>query len=123
MKILKLNKIEYSKGHYSYNIIFDKIPDTTYEKVGSSYVGSATYQKKIIFSNWLKYKPDNFAKAFAGNELTLKMKDGTEEKIKDYWWDEGSYPKHGNFINIGINTIEGLQDCFVFYSKKNIFIF
>lgn len=46
------------------------------------------------------------------------MKDGTSKIIKDYWFDYGSYPEHGEFINIGAGILEELQRCFVFCSMN-----
>jgi len=113
MKILKLHRN--SNNHYY--VMFDEIPELTYEKIGSSYVGSAIDSDgNIIFSDYLKWEP--FGNAFAGRELTLKMKDGTEQKIKDRWFACGSYEKHGEFISIGCGTLKSLQDCYVYCSYE-----
>jgi hypothetical protein len=94
--------------------MFDEIPELKYEKIGSNYVGSAANDDgTIIASEFLKW--ERFGNAFAGRELTLKMKDGSIEKIKDHWFDCGSYKEHGEFIDIGAGTLERLQDCFVFF--------
>jgi hypothetical protein len=109
IKILKLIKTDY--GHY--HAVFDSIPEMTYEKIGSDYIGSAVDDDgEIIFSRYLKREP--FGNAFGGSELTLNMKDGSVHKIKDYWFDHGSYKKHGEFISIGAGTVEKLQDCYVY---------
>jgi len=93
--------------------MFDEIPQLTYEKIGSSYIGSAiTETGDIIFSEHLGY--DSWGKAFAGREITLTMKDGSEQKIKDYWYDWGSYKPHGEFVGIGAGTLESLQNCYVY---------
>lgn len=118
MKIIKLIN---SNG---YKAVFDEIPELTYEKIGSDYVGSATDDKgNVILSHFLKR--ERFGDAFGGRELNLKMKDGSTETIKDYWFDHGSYLKHGEFIRIGAETLEGLQNCYVYFSaniNKEIFI-
>jgi len=117
IKIVKMyvNR-NWSEPHYY--CMFDEIPEITYEKIGCNYVGSATDQDgNIIFSDYLGY--DSWGKAFAGRELTLHMKDGTTQKIKNYWYDWGYYKKHGEFIDIGGGTLESLQRCYV-YSGYNI---
>ena len=85
------------------------------------YIGSAVDEEgNVIFSDYLKYEGSSEGwKAFAGRELKLNMKDGSVKVIKDDWWDNGNYPKHGKFINIGGDTLEGMQKCFVF-SAMNI---
>jgi hypothetical protein len=95
--------------------MFDEIPELTYEKIGSDYIGSAIDNDgNIIFSEHLYY--ESFGNAFAGRELTLKMKDGTETKIKNHWFTCGSYKKHGEFIGVGCGTLESLQNCYVYCS-------
>lgn len=111
MKILKLIKQNY--GHYF--AVFDEIPRIEYEKVGADYVGSAVDSNgNIIASNHLK--KERFGDAFGGREIALKMKGGSTEKIKDYWFDHGSYAQHGEFVSIGAGTVEKLQNCYVYFS-------
>lgn len=109
MKILKL----FRNSHNHYYVVFDEVPEMTYEKIGSDYVGSVIDDNEnIIFSSYLKH--DSWGKAFAGRELSLKMKDNTYKTIKDYWYDYGSYKEHGEFIDIGASTLERLQECYVY---------
>lgn len=111
----------YDNEHYY--CMFDEIPEITYEKVGCDYVGSAADDDgNIIFSGLLEYR--SYKDAFAGRELALKMKDGTVEKIKDHWFDCGSYKDHGEFIDISGGTLEDLQECYVYYGyniNKEVF--
>lgn len=103
--------------------MFDEIPKLTYEKVGSDYVGSVIdADGNIIFSDYLKWQ--QYGDAFASREISLGMKDGTIQKIKDHWFDYGSYKPHGEFVGIGSGTLESLQDCYVYCSRninKNTF--
>lgn len=119
MKILKLVKNAYDH----YYVVVDEVPELTYEKIGFDYVGSSIdSDDNIIASRYLKR--ENFGNAFGGRTLNLKMKDGTIKSIKDYWFDYGSYEKHGEFVGIGIGTLEELQKCYVYCSyniNKNTF--
>lgn len=109
MRIIKLCKTE---RNYYY-CLFDTIPELKYEKIGIDYVGSATDENgDIIFSEHLGYA--SYRGAFGGRELSLQMKDGTINKIKDHWFDYGSYKNHGEFIGIGAGTLERLQDYHVY---------
>lgn len=113
MKILKMC-VNRKYGYANYYCLVDEMPEITYEKIGTDYVGSAVDQNgNVIFSNFLKKGGKG---AFAGRELSLKMKDGSIQKIKDFWWDYGRYKKHGEFIDIGIGTLEKLQKCYVYCS-------
>ncbi len=116
MKILKMYVARKYGTHYY--CVFDEIPEVTYEKVGLNYEGSAEDENgNVIFSNMLGY--EGMPGAFGGRELTLKMKDGSEKKIKDHWWDWGHCRKHGEFTDIGAGTIKDLQRCYV-YCGMNI---
>lgn len=123
MKILKLYRSE-NYGRTQYCIVFDEIPQLTYEKIDKDYVGSAVdHEGNILLSLHLGYEAAG--EAFAGSELTLNMKDGTVEKIKNHWFDWGSYKPHGEFINVGANTLENLQNCYVYRGyniNKNAFM-
>lgn len=117
MKIVKMC-VARRYGNEHYYCLFNKIPEITYEKIGMDYIGSATDEfGNIIFSNLLHW--ERWGDAFAGRELSLKMKDGSITKIKDHWFDCGSYKEHGEFISIGARTLEKLQDCYV-YQGMNI---
>lgn len=111
--ILKIVKLIKNRGHYY--VMFDVIPEITYEKVGSDYVGSSVDSDgTIIASNFLKY--EKFGDAFAGREIKLSMKDGSIQAIKDHWFDHGWYREHGDFMGIGAGTLAGLQRCYVYFS-------
>lgn len=113
MKILKLVQSNY--GHYY--TVFDKVEEITYEKFGLDYVGSLLDDKgNIVQSHFLKKQ--HYGDAFGGREIELEMKDGSKQKIKDYWFDNGSYPDHGKFVDIGAGTIESLKKCYVYYGMN-----
>ena len=110
MKIIKAHK---NKNGHLY-LMVDNIPQMTYEKVGSSYIGS---DNNNYFSDYLKYEHGygRFV-AFAGREFPIKLKDGSITKLKDHWWASGSYDKNHKYIGVGLGTLSELQDCFVFCS-------
>lgn len=120
MKIMKMCVV-----NGNYYCVFDEIPELKYERIGRDYVGSACDKEGgIIFSHYLGHAYSYYLPAFGGRELTLKMKDGTERKIKDHWFDLGYCPSHGEFIHIGVGTLEKLQKCYVYYGMNiNKFIF
>lgn len=112
MKIIKLIYSEKGKHYYA---MFDEVPELVYEEYGHSYIGSAVDDDgNIIASEYLRW--ERWPGAFAGRELTLTMKDGSKQKIKDHWYDAGSFKGHGEFIGIGAGTLKKLQRCFVFFS-------
>lgn len=114
MKIVKLVKNVWH-DNIRYYVMFDEIPELTYERIGSNYIGSAIDSEgNIIASELLRY--ERWGNAFAGRELSLTMKDGSVQKIKDHWFDCGAYKEHGRFIGIGAGTLESLQDCYVYFS-------
>ena len=111
MEILKLIK----SVHGSYHVVFDEVPEITYEEIRGNYVGSTTdLEGNIIASHFLKR--ERFGKAFAGREIKLKMKNGSTKIIKDYWFDHGSCKDHGEFIGIGAGTVKELKRCYVYFS-------
>lgn len=111
---MKIIKLVYNEKYNHYYAMFDEIPKLTYEKIGGSYIGSSVDDEgNIIASEYLKY--ESFGDAFAGREITLNMKDGSIQKIKDHWFDHGWYKPHGEFISIGAGTLERLQNCYVYF--------
>ena len=115
MKILKLYRAQRSSWTHYY-VIFDEIPRLTYEKIGADYIGSACMDDgTVIFSEFLK---KGHSGAFAGRTIPLTMKDGSVKNICDYWWDNGPYPAHGEFVSIGSGTISDLQQCYVYCSMN-----
>jgi len=109
MKIIKVCKSKYNHFY----LCVDKIPKIKYERSGNDYIGQ---DKHGFFSEHLEY--ENFPGAFGGREIELNMKDGSKEIIKDYWYTQGSYDEHGEFVSIGLGTKESLQDCYVYTSYQ-----
>lgn len=108
MKIIKAHK---SKNGGLY-LMVDEIPKITYEKIGLSYIGS---DEQGLFNEYLKF--ENYygkMKAFAGREIEIELKNGEKIKLKDNWWDAGTYDKSKQYISIGIQTKNRLRDCYVY---------
>ena len=109
MKIIKL-----IKNDNRYSAVFDFIPEITYEKINSDYIGSYIESDgAVVLSHFLGY--ESFGNAFAGREINLLMKDGSIQTIKDHWFDWGCCKEHGKFINIGAETLGELQRCYVYF--------
>jgi len=113
VKILKVAEFNKMYGNRSLGIIVDEIPELTFEEKGKSLIGT---DEQNLFNWYLKY--DSCGNAFAGREITLKMKDGETRKIKNNWFDHGTYDDENEYISIGIGTLEDMQNCFVFTSKN-----
>ena len=94
--------------------MFDKIPEITYEKFGAHYIGSATDSDgDVVFGHFLA---EGYSGAFLA-ETSLTMKDGSVQKIKDYWWDNGCYAEHQvDLLEYRCRNTGDLQKCYVYRS-------
>lgn len=110
MKIIKAHK---NKNGHLY-LMVNEIPKITYEKVGLSYVGS---DDEGYFNDYLRYEygSGSFV-AFAGREISIELKDSTIQTLKNHWWASGHYDKEHEYVEVGLSTLEKLQNCFVFCS-------
>jgi hypothetical protein len=77
-----------------------------YEKAGKDFVGTdGPFVDRLYYS----HGSGRFV-AFAGREITLQMKDGSTEKIKDHWW-------HGvskGLVSVPVSSEQELSSCYVF---------
>ncbi|MFU2318955.1 hypothetical protein [Rahnella sp. PCH160] len=91
-------------------LVFNRPVSFTYELAGKDYVGTDG-----PLTNYLYFeRAGGYFKAFAGSELTLNMKDGSVQKIKDHWW-------HGtkkDQIDIAVGDVDSLKKCYVFSSAS-----
>ncbi|MEL4885691.1 hypothetical protein N6P31_01175 [Pectobacterium betavasculorum] len=88
-------------------LVLNRRLELVYEKMpNGDYVGEDGPFKDLLY-----YQHGSGAfKAFAGRELTLKMKDGTLNKIKDHWWS-GSLKGTQSVV---VGDVESLKKCYVF---------
>jgi len=78
-----------------------------YEESGRDLIGSDGPFKCALF-----YSPASEAfKAFAGSEMTLNMKDGSQRKVKDHWWS-GGLP---GYQDVTTCDLASLKKCYVFF--------
>lgn len=99
--------VQFNKGEA---LVLNRKVSFIYEQVGNDFIGTDG-----PFVNGLYYsRASGSFKAFAGSELTLKMHDGTEKKIKDHWW---AGTKTG-FIDAVVGDINSLKKCYVFGSAS-----
>lgn len=80
----------------------------TYERVGNDYIGSdGPFRDALIYS-----RGGGRFVAFAGRELTIPMKDGSTQKLKDHWWS-GSIKGLRSAV---YSDVDSLKRCYVFSS-------
>ncbi|MBU4682548.1 hypothetical protein KC222_11035 [Cedecea davisae] len=83
-----------------------------YDEIGRDLIGSDGPFKRPLF-----YSPASPAfKAFAGSEMTLNMRDGSQRKVKDHWWS-GCLPGHQS---VTACDLESLKKCYVFFGGMGI---
>lgn len=83
-----------------------------YEEIGRDLIGSDGPFKQALF-----YSPASAAfKAFAGSEMTLNMRDGSQRKVKDHWWS-GCLPEHQS---VTACDLQSLKKCYVFFGGMAI---
>lgn len=83
-----------------------------YDEIGKDLIGSDG-----PFKSPLLYSPASAAfKAFAGREMTLNMRDGSQRKVKDHWWS-GCLPGHRS---VTACDLESLKRCYVFSGGMSI---
>lgn len=103
MDIKVVAVVQFNRGEA---LVINRPINFTYELIGRDYVGSDG-----PFTNHLYFERATVAfKAFAGRELTLNMKDGSQQVIKDHWWARCTKDK----IDIVVGDIESLKKCYVF---------
>ncbi|WP_410750904.1 hypothetical protein [Citrobacter sp. U14242] len=83
-----------------------------YDEIGRDLIGSDGPFKRPLL-----YSPASSAfKAFAGSEMTLNMRDGSQRKVKDHWWS-GCLPGHRD---VTACDQASLQKCYVFFGGMAI---
>lgn len=110
MKILEIVKFNDHIG-----IVVDEMPDLTYEKKGMYLIGSD--DSGLLF-DCLYLQHDSYAKAFAGREFDLPMKDGTTTHCNGQYWS-GRTRECAELLgvelgDVTIQTLDELKKCYVF---------
>lgn len=87
-------------------LVLNRPLQLTYERVGNDYIGSdGPFRDALVFSRGC----GRFV-AFGGRELTIPMKDGTTQKLKDHWWSGGIK----GYRHVVRSDVESLKRCYVF---------
>lgn len=90
-------------------LVLNRKINLVYERIGNAYIG-----RDGPFSNYLYYvKGEGRFVAFAGAELTLPMKDGTIQKVKNDWWG-GTLNGH---TNVATSSLVELDKYYLFTSR------
>jgi hypothetical protein len=99
--------VQFNKGE---SLVLNRQINFTYAQIGNDYIGTdGPFTRALYYS-----RASNAFRAFAGRELTLRMKDGTDRKIKDHWWS-GVAPEH---VDVVFGDVEELKKCYVFGSAS-----
>lgn len=78
-----------------------------YEEIGRDLIGvDGPFKRPLLYS-----PAGGYFKAFAGSEMTLNMRDGSQKKIKDHWWS-GCLPDHQSVTTCDLAS---LKKCYVFF--------
>lgn len=93
-------------------LVLNRQLNFTYEEIGRDLIGSDGPFKRALFYS----QASESYKAFAGSEMTLNMKDGSQRKVKEHWWS-GCLPSH---LDVTANDLESLKKCYVFFGGMAI---
>lgn len=93
-------------------LVLNRPLNFVYDEIGRDLIGSDGPFKRPLL-----YSPASEAfKAFAGSEMTLNMRDGSQRKVKDHWWS-GCLPGHQD---VTACDFESLKRCYVFFGGMAI---
>lgn len=93
-------------------LVLNRQLNFVYDEIGRDLIGSDGPFKRPLL-----YSPASAAfKAFAGSEMTLNMRDGSQRKVKDHWWS-GCLPGHQD---VTACDLESLKRCYVFFGGMAI---
>lgn len=95
-------------------VVLNRRPDYKYERKGDWLIGEDSG-----FFSFYRYKVDRHAKAFAGREFDIRLKNGEVIKASGQWWDDvpESYVR-GLIYHLGVGTPEELAKCNVFCASN-----
>jgi len=94
-------------------LVLDNMPDFKYEEKIMEGRRVLIAKDGIFSSLYYFQQPDQYAKAFAGREFKIPMKDGSFIIAKGQWWHGHS---DADTVSVGISTVEELAKCNVFSS-------
>ncbi|QMV32833.1 hypothetical protein F1_00034 [Ralstonia phage Heva] len=87
-------------------LVLNRPLNLVYERHGNDYVGvDGPFRDALYYQ-----RACSMFRAFAGRELSLPMKDGTIQKVKDHWWQGGIK----GYASVVASDVESLKRCYVF---------
>jgi hypothetical protein len=112
MKPIKIIDIIHHKNKYGIQqfVVTDRQPEFLYDRKNGWLIG----EDSGFFNFYFLQPPTKYAKAFAGREFKIPLKDGTEIEAKGQWWDGIPEDYCGLLASLGVGTPETLSKCNVF---------
>ncbi|MCP4342101.1 MAG: hypothetical protein GY799_25265 [Desulfobulbaceae bacterium] len=98
----------YTEQHF---IVVDELPDFRFAE---KFVGGRrmlTAKDGYLSRAYVYERPGKNWRAFGGRKFDIPMMDGSVKKAAGQWWD---VRHHDGSVGIGVNTITGLEQCYVF---------
>lgn len=93
-------------------LVVDRMPQFVFERRGS---GLLIGHDSGFFQFYRHETPWPNSRAFAGREFEIPMVDGTAIKANGQWWDCLPRDYAELTYDLGVNTIEWLSKCYVFW--------
>jgi hypothetical protein len=115
---IKIVKHVYNEGNNGYIqrfVVLNRLPKFEYVREGKYLVA----EDSGFYSCYSYSEPYGRFKAFAGREFDIPLKGGGVVKAKGQWWNaRHPYVKKQEILDYGYNTMEGLEDIFIFYGGE-----
>ncbi len=101
-------------------LVLNRFPEPLFEKRGKWLIGHDSgvfqfYGYERVEASW----PSNW-KAFGGRKIEIPMVGGGVTQASGQWWDSFPADYRGLVYSHGINTIERLEQCYVFMGAFHI---